>query len=125
MATILVVDDDQDVLEAIRICLEKEGHKVLTAQNRADGMTGVKSARPDMLILDCMMEEADDGMVMAQELRKSGFTAPILMLSNISNITGMNYGSDREIIPVEEFVTKPIDSKNLVAKVNELLTGKK
>ena len=122
MAKILVVDDDPDVVDVARMILEKEGHEVVSAGSREDGMKAVDEAQPDLLVLDCMMVEANDGMVMARDLRGAGFTKPILMLSNINTITGMNVGKDEEIVPVDEFQEKPVEPEDFIAKVNNLLS---
>jgi len=121
MAKVLIVDDDTDLLEAGRLVLEKEGHNIASATNRRDGMQAIESFRPDLLILDIMMEQPDDGIAMAQELRRKGFKAPILMLTSITKVTGMEYGRDDALVPVDDFQEKPIDPASLVAKVNALL----
>jgi DNA-binding response OmpR family regulator len=124
MARILIVDDDPDVVEACRLFLEKEGHQVSAAHNRADGMRAVREGKPDLLILDVIMEEADDGIAMAQELRREKFGAPILMLTSLAKVTGMSYGADKDLVPVDAFVEKPVDPTVLVRKVAELLKGR-
>jgi DNA-binding response OmpR family regulator len=124
VAKILIVDDDPDILEAGKLVLEKAGHKVGSATNRAGGMKAVDEFKPDLLILDIMMELPDDGIAMAQELRKKGFAAPILMLTSIGRVTGLTYGKDEALVPVDDFQEKPIDSATLVAKVDELLSKK-
>jgi DNA-binding response OmpR family regulator len=90
-------------------------------------MQAVRSEAPDLVILDVMMEQPDDGIRMAQELRAQGFKKPILMLTSISKVTGMSYGRDDELVPVDDFEEKPIDPQVLVGKVQELLgqEGKK
>ena len=77
MASILIVDDDLDVLETGRVVLEREGYEVLLASNRDEGMKMATEEAPDLIILDVMMEVIDDGFVMARELRKQGNTVPI------------------------------------------------
>jgi DNA-binding response OmpR family regulator len=124
MAKILVVDDDPDIVEAIGLVLRAVGHEVASANNRPDGMAAVEREKPDLLILDVMMEEQDDGFAMAVDLRKKGFKKPILMLSSISKVTGFQFGTDAEIVPVDVFEEKPIDPKHLQAKVEALLKGK-
>lgn len=124
MARILVVDDDPDMTEACQLVLEQAGHEVTTAHSTQDGMAAVDAFRPDLLILDVMMAEPDDGIAMAQELRRRKFGKPILMLSSISKVTGMEYGPDNAMVPVDEFVEKPISPAALIEKVGELL-GKK
>jgi len=123
MAKILVVDDDPDTVEAIRMVLEKAGHQVDSAHNRADGMAAL-AKKPDLVILDVMMEEQDDGIALVQDARKKGFKQPILMLSGISKVTGYSFGRDEEILPVDVFEEKPIEPKALLAKVQALLAQK-
>ena len=67
---ILIVDDDPDIVDAGRLVLEREGYQVESASNRADGMKALDEVKPDLLILDVMMEEPDDGLRMAREIRK-------------------------------------------------------
>ncbi len=121
MAKILIVDDDPDVVEAIRIFLEKEGHETASATNRSEGMQAISDFGPDLMILDCMMEAPDDGFVMAQELKRDGIKFPILMLSSIATVTGLDYGKDGDVVPVDEFVEKPVDPATLMSKVSDLL----
>ncbi|MDD5306364.1 MAG: response regulator [Deltaproteobacteria bacterium] len=124
MSKILIVDDDPDVVDACRLFLEKKGHSVSGSHNRADGMKAVKSVKPDLIILDVMMEQPDDGIAMAQDLRREGVKTPILMLTSIAKVTGMSFGADSDLVPVDEFLEKPVDPATLVAKVGKLL-GKK
>lgn len=121
MAKILIVDDDPDVVEAAKMVLEKEGHSVNTAYNREEGMKHIQGEKPDLLVLDVMMTDPDDGIAMAQDLRKDGFDNPILMMSSISKVTGMEYGKDNEVTPVDDFVEKPVKPATLAEKVKTLL----
>lgn len=124
MAKILIVDDDPDVVDACRLFLEKKGFNVSAAYNRVEGMSAIQSFKPDLVILDVMMDQPDDGIAMAQDLRRQGFKAPILMLTSIGKVTGMTYGRDNDLVPVDEFQEKPVDPATLVSKVERLL-GKK
>ena len=121
MAKILIVDDDPDITFATALFLKKAQHEVLTASNRADGMKAIDDENPDLIILDVMMEQADDGIAMAQELRRQGCEIPILMLTSVGKVTGFTYDEDREMVPVNAFFEKPIQPDLLVQKVNELL----
>jgi len=124
MARILVVDDDPDMTEACQLVLEQAGHEVLGAHSYQEGMTGVENFKPELLVLDVMMAEPDDGIAMAQQLRREGFKAPILMLSSINKVAGMQYDKDNAMVPVDEFVEKPVPPAALVEKVNKLLGRK-
>ncbi len=121
MANIAIVDDDPDIVDAVRLFLEKEGHQVSSAGSRPDGMALVQGGGIDLLILDIMMTEPDDGIAMAQDLRKAGFAKPILMMSSISKVTGMSYGKDEAVTPVDDFVEKPVAPQLLLEKVAALL----
>ena len=122
MAKILIVDDDQDLVETIKAVLEANGYETAIAHNRKDGMTAADSIKPDLIILDVMMEEVDDGFTMAQDLRKKGFKTPILMLTSVSQVSGMDFGQDNEMVPVDAFEEKPIKPDKLLAKVKELFS---
>jgi two-component system OmpR family response regulator len=121
MARILVVDDDPDITFAVSLFLKKDQHDVYTAASRAQGMEAVKTIKPDLLILDVMMEQPDDGIAMAQELRRTGHTLPILMLTSVGKVTGMRYDRDNDLVPVDAFFEKPVKPEDLLKKVTELL----
>lgn len=121
MAKILIIDDDQDMIEASRVLLEAKGHQVASAGDKEGGLKAIEEFGPDLLILDVMMVQADDGIVMAQDLKKRGARFPILMVSGISRVSGLNYDKDSTMVPVDAFLEKPIRPDVLMAKVNELL----
>ncbi len=121
MASILIIDDDSDITEACALILGREGFQVATANSRATGMAAIEASLPDLIILDVMMEQPDDGMAMAQELRRKGFDMPILMLTSISKASGFEYGCDSEVVPVDEFLEKPVDPAHLVERVKRRL----
>jgi two-component system, OmpR family, response regulator MprA len=124
MAKILIVDDDPDITFATELFLKKAQHEVRTASNREDGMKAIEDGNPDLIILDVMMEQADDGIAMAQELRRQGCEIPILMLTSVGKVTGFTYDEDQELVPVNAFFEKPIQPDLLVKKVNELLAAR-
>ena len=121
MPKILIVDDDPDIVDAGRLVLEREGYQVESASNRAEGMKALDEVKPDLLILDVMMEEPDDGLRMAREIRKGGNSLPIIMLTSVNAAMGLNIDKDEEMVPVEEFQPKPVDPQTLIAKVKKLL----
>ena len=121
MAKILIVDDDPDIVEASSLFLQKEGHTIQAAYNRADGLAAVLAFDPDLLILDVMMDQPDDGFMLAQELRRMGQTLPILMLTSVASASGLAFGRDTEMVPVDDFQAKPVEPAELVRKVAQLL----
>jgi DNA-binding response OmpR family regulator len=121
MARILVVDDDPDITFAVSLFLKKEGHEVAIARSRGEGMQQLDTFKPDLMVLDVMMEQPDDGIAMAQELRRTGRTLPILMLTSVGRVTGMQFDRDSDLVPVDAFFEKPVKPEDLVKKVAELL----
>ena len=121
MSKILIVDDDPDIQEMCSLVLTKEGFDVVCASNRAEGFKTIAAGAPDLLILDVMMEEPDDGLTMARQLRREGFDRPIIMLTSVNAAMGLQIDRDDEIVPVDKFQPKPVEPKVLIAEVNELL----
>ena len=68
-----------------------------------------------------MMEEADDGLRFARQARRQGNMLPIIMLTSVNRALGVQIGKDEEMVPVDEFLEKPVDPITLVAKVGALL----
>ena len=124
MHKILIVDDDPDMVQAGRIVLEKEGYYVESASNLADGLAKLDEIQPDLLILDVMMEEPDDGLRLARQARRQGKTLPIIMLTSVNRAMGVQIGKDDEMVPVDDFLDKPIDPETLVSRVKAMLKEK-
>ena len=120
MALIAIIDDDPDILDASSLVLKAKGFNVVTANNPQDAYMVVTERKPDLIILDVMMDEPDDGFYLAQKFRKDGITTPILMYTSVSKAIGLDFGKN-EMVPVDDFVEKPISPDELVAKVNNLL----
>ncbi len=120
MALIAIIDDDPDIIEASSLVLKSKGHNVLPASNPDDGYKIVTEQKPDLIILDVMMDEPDDGFFLAQKFRKEKITTPILMYTSVSKTIGFEYGQG-DMVPVDDFVEKPISPDELVEKVDNLL----
>ena len=120
MSLIVVIDDDPDILETTELILTAKNYSVIKANNPDDGYKIVKENSPDLIILDVMMDEPDDGFFLAQKLRRDNISTPILMYTSISKTIGMEFGSG-EMVPVDEFVEKPISPEDLLNKVKNLL----
>ncbi len=121
MARILIVDDDPDLAESCQVILENAGHQLRWAASVKAGLEAIQKESPDLLILDVMMDEVDDGIQMARKLKKEACPFPILMFTSISKVMGMDYGKDDEMIPVDEFLEKPVRPEVMIAKVDALL----
>ncbi len=123
--TVLVVDDDPDIVEATRMILESAGYKVETAANGTEGLSKARAVLPDAIILDVMMDRESEGFHVSYELRQGEDTKdiPILILSAIGQKSGFQFSpeTDGDFLPVNAYVEKPIEPKALLAKIEELL----
>jgi len=127
------VDDDPDIVLATRLALEDAGHEVVEAKNGTEGLARVKVDRPDLIILDVMMDSTTEGFQLALKLRSPDPSSeyaqfsniPILMLTAIHSTTPLRFGPDEDYLPVDDFVDKPIDPVELVKKVEALLHPEK
>jgi CheY-like chemotaxis protein len=129
MAKILIVDDDPDIVTAVRLSLESVGHQVFDARSGAQGVEMIKAERPDLIVLDVMMETHTEGFQLALKLRNPDPTSefaqyrdiPILMLTAIHSNTPLRFEPSVDDLPVELFVDKPINPDDLIAKVGWIL----
>jgi CheY-like chemotaxis protein len=123
--TVLIIDDDIDLVEIIRVTLEREKLRVIDAQNGERGFALAREQRPDLILLDVMMGTVDEGFQVAYRLRSDPLTkdTPIIMLSAVGERTGFNFdkGKDADFLPVNEFIEKPISPRKLVDLVRRHL----
>ena len=126
---ILIIDDDQDVVRAIQTYLENQQYIVVAAFNKTEGMEKLISEKPDLTILDIMMEKHHDGFEMSREIRaNSRFDdMPILILTSIDEMTGVNYKAamvDKDVLPVDGYLDKSVELNVLLSEIKELLEKK-
>lgn len=120
MALIAIIDDDPDILDASKLVLTVKGYEVITADNPDEGYKVVMEQKPDLIILDVMMIEPDDGFFLAQKFRRENVVTPILMYTSVSKALGLEFAAG-EMVPVDDFVEKPISPATLIDKVEKLL----
>ncbi len=126
---VLIVDDDPDQRLTLRLPLEASGYQVSEAKSSAEGLKMVKEIRPDLIILDVMMDTATAGFQLALELHnadpaseyKEFRKTPILMLTAIHSTTPLRFAPDEDYLPVQTFLEKPVQPEILLAKVRELI----
>ena len=129
MPKILIIEDDPDMVLALRMPLEANGYEVVTASSGEEGLRKVQEVKPDLIILDAVMETTMADFQVSLQLRspdpKSKYAAyrhiPILMLTAIHTTTSLRFGPDEAYLPVDDFVDKPIDPDVLLEKVRTLI----
>ena len=122
---ILIIDDDIDLVEAMRLTLESAGFVVIDAQDGKKGLERVENDNPDLVILDVMMGTQDEGFHVAYQIRNNPGTkdVPIIMLTAVGQETGFTFDKDKDedFLPVNEFIEKPVDPDNLIEMVKTTL----
>ena len=113
---VLVVDDDLNICEVIRIYMEKEGYKVLSINNGTEAIKKIREFIPNIVILDIMLPGAD-GLQVCREIRKIS-NVPIIMLTAkgevFDKVLGLELGAD-------DYIVKPFDNKEFVARIKAVL----
>ncbi|MEE3227886.1 MAG: response regulator transcription factor [Chloroflexota bacterium] len=116
MPTILIVEDDDTVREALSAGLESEGYEVILSDNGLDGLKQAKEEGPDLILLDLMLPEMD-GLSVCRALRRNS-DVPIIMLTargtEMDKIVGLETGAD-------DYVVKPFSLGELLARIRSLL----
>jgi DNA-binding response OmpR family regulator len=116
---ILVLDDDADILESLRVVLEANNYIVATARSAEEGLHLYKSVKPDLLIVDLMMEEIDAGMGFVKEVRALGNTAPIYVLSSVGD--DLDKATDTSALGLTGVLQKPINNDFLLSMLKTKL----
>lgn len=130
-AKILIVDDDPDIVESMKMILEANRYQVYTAANGTEGLQQIKTVKPDLIILDVMMDNVTEGFQVSYQLRNpdpqseyAQFSKiPIMMLTAIEEKKQMKFSlaKDGDYLPVDDFVAKPVRPQVLLDKVKRLL----
>jgi len=114
--TILIVDDEKNIVELARLYLEKEGYHVEDAYDGAEALAKIKSLQPALVVLDLMLPEID-GWEVCRRVRKES-DVPIIMLTarddDVDKIVGLELGAD-------DYLTKPFNPRELAARVRAVL----
>ena len=121
---ILLIDDDRDFLMATKLILEKNGYEVLTAENGKDGVDTIRSADPDLAIVDMMMETWGEGFNVISEVRamEGGKDLPLIILSGV-DLQGpyQSFEPSEQFPRVDLILHKPVKADDLIKHVKALL----
>jgi CheY-like chemotaxis protein len=128
---ILIIDDDPDIAELIKITLEANDYDVCHASSGDEGLKKIKELRPDLIILDVMMDSITEGFQVSYQLRdpdpdseyREFSRTPIIMLTGVQQQMGMKFSpeKDGDYLPVDAFLEKPVRVDSLLEHIRKLL----
>jgi CheY-like chemotaxis protein len=123
--TILVVDDDLDILDQYSLLLKADGFNVVQASSVAEAEEAILTVRPDLAILDLMMEEKDAGFVLCTQLKRLYSDLPVIIVSNVTPITGLDFrprnAEEQSWVRADAILNKPIVAERLRTEIRRLL----
>ena len=125
MKKVLIIDDDPFIREVLTTILEGK-YELKEAGSRVEGTQAVKEFQPDLVLLDVMMEERDSGFEMARQLNQNEELkdTKILIITSADKKMGLafeEFAGDPDWLPVDDYIVKPIDSKQVLSKVEKLI----
>ena len=130
---ILMIDDDDNLVNVVRLVMEAKNYQFEFALSAVEGLEKIKEFKPDLIILDVIMEDFVAGFRVVSELRTSDpdseysqyANIPIIMLTSVTSQTDINFGEKvgTALLPVDAFIEKPVKPAVLLEKIDELLTG--
>lgn len=131
MAKILIIDDDLDIIDSLKMILESNGYEISVKTDTDNLVDNIRQVSPDLIILDIIFpEDPNAGFTAARELHKNDEVKdiPVLLLSAVNQQSNMSFGfSETDIsedfMPVKGFIEKPVEPSVLLAKLKELLGG--
>jgi len=126
---VLLIDDDADVHQVVKMILEPKGYKVQCALTGPSGLETARRMMPDVLLLDIMLDTPSEGFHIAYTLKNDDVLKgiPIVIISSIGKKMGIDYAKElgTDYVPASVFIDKPFDAETLLKAVNQALSGKK
>ncbi len=126
---ILIIDDDPDFLDAVTPILESALYKTVTATNPKEGKEKIFKEKPDLILLDIMMDSLFDGFSLCHAIKtskefKDFKDTPIIFVSAVKEMTGSRFefkGSEQGMVGPDDYIDKPIKPADLLARIEKLL----
>jgi DNA-binding response OmpR family regulator len=122
--TVLIVDDDMDYLFQMQLKVQQFGFNTITADSQAEAEKIIETLKPDLAILDLMMESDDSGFILSYKIKKKYPDVPIIIATAVTAETGMSFdvrGDDSQWIKADLFLDKGIRTEQLQREIKKLL----
>lgn len=123
MAKILIVDDDPDFVSVVRSILQPEGYEISTASNGDQALKAMKKDKPDLVLLDIMMSYVLDGVDVSRKMAEDPHLkgTPVLLVTSLTVTPESAMFPTDEDIPVDGWITKPVNPAQLKERIAALL----
>jgi DNA-binding response OmpR family regulator len=126
---ILVIDDDPDFIDAVTTILKSATYEVATAANPKEGKNKILADKPDLILLDIMMDSLFDGFSLCHAIKthkdfKDVKNTPVIFVSAVKELTGSRFqfdGKDQGMVGPDDYIDKPVKPDELLARIAELL----
>jgi len=123
--TVLIVDDDEDYLDQMKIIVQNFGFTVIAAESQREAEELLLQVKPDLAIFDLMMENEDSGFILSYKLKKLYPDVPVIIATAVASETGINFGvsseEERRWIKADLYMEKGIRSDQLHREIVKLL----
>ncbi len=128
-AKILVIDDDPDFVDAITPILQSAQYGVISAANPAQGKTKILDEKPDLILLDIMMDSLFDGFSLCNDIKtakefRDVKDIPVIFISAVKEMTGSRFqfkGEDQGLVGPDDYIDKPVKPEDLISRIEKLL----
>lgn len=121
---VLIVDDDVDFVKLYSLFLRNKGLEVSASYSAAEAMEALKAARPDIVVLDVMMEHFDSGFNVSRKIKEQHPGLPVILMTAIGQETGLDFKprtpEERSVMHADAFLDKSASPEDLLAKISEL-----
>ena len=125
MKSILLVDDDPDYREQMQMQLEAAGYTVNAADSVSAARMLLEKQRPDLALVDLMLEEMDGGFALCYQIKKMDNTIPVLLVTAVTSETGLNFDAateeERSWVKADAVLAKPVRFEQLQREIKRLL----
>ncbi len=128
-AKIMIIDDDPDFRDAITPILQSSLYQVVTASNPKEGKEKILAEKPDLILLDIMMDSLFDGFSLCHAIKtakefKDVADTPVIFVSAVKEMTGSRFqfkGEDQGLCGPDDYIDKPVKPDDLIARIEGLL----
>ena len=126
--TVLLADDDIDIIMQYTVQLKQMGFNVIPAETQKEAEELIDTVKPDIAIIDLMMENRDSGFILSYKLKKKYPDVPVIIITAVTSDTGMIFGADADRektwIKADRYLEKGLRTEQLEMEISQLLSQK-